>query len=310
MSDEQTVEIVEVRQPDKLSLFQQEKALIDVQVATAKQYPRNVRRCVENAVTVATLTKEVAESCTYTVPRAKKSIVGPSVHLAKIIAQSWGNLRVSNKVVDIDLKHVTSQAICWDLESNIAIQTEVKRLIIGKEGRFSDDMITVTGNAANSISLRNAIFAVIPKGVTDRVYDAAKKKIVGNLSNKDQFIARRKEIFDAFRDVYGVTEEEVLRSIGKNAVDNIQKDEELVALIGIASALLDGDTTVEEAFRGKKVQVKSVESSKLDRIIQLIMNSKTVRDLEKHKSLVTGSPVLSKLYDERFNELLTRSQHG
>jgi predicted Ser/Thr protein kinase len=81
MSDEQTVEIVEVRQPDKLSLFQQEKALIDVQVATAKQYPRNVRRCVENAVTVATLTKEIAESCTYTVPRSKKSIVGPSVHL-------------------------------------------------------------------------------------------------------------------------------------------------------------------------------------------------------------------------------------
>jgi hypothetical protein len=307
MPDEQTVEIVEVRQPDKLSLFQQEKALIDVQVATAKQYPRNVRRCVENAVTVATLTKEIAESCTYTVPRSKKSIVGPSVHLAKIIAQSWGNLRVSNKVVDIDLKHVTSQAICWDLESNIAIQTEVKRLIIGKEGRFSDDMITVTGNAANSISLRNAIFAVIPKGVTDRVYDAAKKKIVGNLSNKDQFIARRKEIFDAFRDVYGVTEEEVLRAIGKNAIDNIQKDEELVALVGIASALRDGDTTPDEAFRNKKVQIKSVDSSKLDRIIGLIMNCKSTNELERHKGLVTGSTVLSKLYDEKYSELLTRS---
>src|SRR3982751_4425245 len=141
------VEIIEVKQPDKLSLFQQEKAQIDIAVATAKQYPRNIRRAVENMVTIATLTKEGAEACTYTVPRARKSIVGPSIHLAKIIAQNWGNMRIANKVVDIDLKHVTSQAICWDLESNVAIQTEVKRLIIGREGRFSDDMITVTGNA-------------------------------------------------------------------------------------------------------------------------------------------------------------------
>lgn len=301
------VEIIEVKQPDKLSLFQQEKAQIDIAVATAKQYPRNIRRAVENMVTIATLTKEGAEACTYTVPRARKSIVGPSIHLAKIIAQNWGNMRIANKVVDIDLKHVTSQAICWDLESNVAIQTEVKRLIIGREGRFSDDMITVTGNAANSISLRNAIFAVIPKSVTDKVYDAAKRKIVGDLSAKEQLIAKRKEIFDAFKDVYGVSENEVLLSIGKTAIDNVNKSEDIVALVGIMSALRDGDTTVDEAFRGKKVNIKTTDSSKLDRMIGLIMNCKTIQDLEKHKSIASSSPTLSKLYDEKYSELLTRS---
>lgn len=34
-------------------------------------------------------------------------------------------------------------------------------------------MITVTGNAANSIAYRNAVFAVIPKAITDRIYYAA-----------------------------------------------------------------------------------------------------------------------------------------
>jgi hypothetical protein len=302
MENNNTVEILEIRQPEKLSIFQQERALVDVQVATAKAYPRNVRRATENARTVATLTKEAANDCTYTVPRARKSITGPSVHLAKIIAQQWGNLRISNKVVDIDLKHVTSQAVCWDLETNIAIQTEVKRLIIGKEGRFSDDMITVTGNAANSISLRNAIFAVIPKSVTDSIYDAAIRKITGDLTTKELLVAERTKIMDGFRDVYNVTEEEVLRAIGITALDNIKK-EDIATLIGIGNALKSGDTTVDEAFKGKRVQVKSVESSKLDRIIGLITRAKTIEELEKHKSAVSSSPILSKMYDEKYSDL-------
>jgi hypothetical protein len=230
-------------------VYQQDKAAIDVQISTAKAFPRNVTRSIQNAIAIVTLDKETAQTCTYSVPRSGKSITGPSVHLAKILAQTWGNMRVDAKVVNIDATHVTSESVCFDLENNLAIKTQVKRSIVGKHGRFNDDMITVTGNAANSIALRNAVLSVVPRGVVDKVYNAAKRTITGDLSDKDKLIAKRKSVFDAFKDLYNLTEKEVLSAVGKAAIDHITPDD-IVVLVGIGTAIKDGDTTVEQAFRG------------------------------------------------------------
>ena len=235
-------------------LYLQDKAQIDIQISSAKAYPRNITRSVENAIAIATMDKKTASTCTYSVPRGGKAITGPSVHLAKIIAQQWKNLRIESRVIDIDAKHITSQGICWDLENNIAIKTEVKRSIMTKSGRMNDDMITVTGNAGNSIALRNAIYAVIPRGVTDKVYDAALKTITGDVSDETKLIKRRTQVFTKLKEDYNVSEQEVLSAVGKASLSNITP-EDLVVIIGIGQAIKDGDTTVEEAFRREKTNV-------------------------------------------------------
>jgi hypothetical protein len=229
-------------------VYQQDKAQIDVQIATAKAYPRNVTRAKNNSVAIVSMGIETAKTCTYSVPRGGKSISGPSVHMAKIVAQQWGNLRIEAKVVAVDDTHVTSEAICFDLETNIAIKTQVKRSIVGKSGRFNDDMITVTGNAANSIALRNAIYAIIPRPVIDEVYNAAKSTITGDISTEVKLKAKRKQVIDALKDTYSVSESEILSSIGKAAIDHVTADD-IVVLIGIGTAIKDGDTTVDLAFR-------------------------------------------------------------
>lgn len=230
-------------------VFQQDKAQIDIQIATAKAYPRNITRSTDNAITIVTMSKKTASTCNYSLPRGGKNITGPSVHLAKIIAQCWGNLRIESKVVDIGRTQITSQAIAFDLETNLAIKVEVKRSIASKNGvRYKDDMITVTGNASNAIALRNAVFAVVPRGVVDAVYEASKKKITGDLSDKEKLIQERTRVFNGFKDNYGVTEDEVLKAIGKPSIATVNADD-MVTLIGIAQAILDGDTTVDLAFR-------------------------------------------------------------
>lgn len=247
-------------------VYQQDKAQIDMQITTAKQYPRNVRRARENALVIAT-DPETAKTCTYSVPRGGKSITGPSIHLAKIIAQSWGNLRMEAKVVSIDLKHVTSEAVCFDLENNVAIKTQVKRSIVGKMGRFSDDLITVTGNAANSIALRNAIFAVVPTGITTQIYNAAKAAITGDVSDKTKLIQRRTQIFEGLKSTYDLSEKQILKAIGRAALDHVTADD-LVVLIGIGNAIKDGDTTVEEAFmKEDKKDEKGKAEKKADNAI-------------------------------------------
>ena len=248
-----------------------ERANVDSQVATAKQYPRDISRSVNNSIAMATMDYATAQSCGYALPRGGKPITGPSVHLAKLIVSNWGNMRAEAKVVQITDKQVISRGTCWDLENNVATAFEVRRSIVGKNGkRFSDDMITVTGNAANSIAYRNAVFSVIPKAITDKVYQAAQHFITGDLSDDEKLVARRKKCIDFFKDEYGITENEVVMLCGKQTVNQIKADQ-IALLLGITQSLKDGDTTVEEVMRPyrseenkKTIADKAAEAAKAD----------------------------------------------
>lgn len=243
-------EVLQVQNPQSvMQLDSIERANVDSQVATAKQYPRDVRRAINNSIAMATIDLPTAQSCGYALSRGGKPIAGPSVHLAKLIVSNWGNIRAEAKVVQVTDKQVVSRGTCWDLENNVANAFEVRRSIVGRSGnRFSEDMITVTGNAANSIAFRNAVFSVIPKAVTDKVYQAAQHLITGDLSNEEQLIARRKKCLDFFQSEYGITEQEVIAICGKHTVNQIKADE-IVILLGISQSLTDGDTTVDELMR-------------------------------------------------------------
>nr|DAH81157.1 MAG TPA: hypothetical protein [Caudoviricetes sp.] len=226
-----------------------ERANVDSQIATAKQYPRDLRRAINNSIAMATLDVPTAQSCGYALPRGGKPITGPSVHLAKLIVSNYGNIRAEAKVVQITDKQVISRGTCWDLENNVATAFEVRRSIVGRSGqRFSDDMITVTGNAANAIAYRNAVFSVIPKAITDKVYQAAQHTITGDLSDEDKIIARRKKCIDFFKDEFGISEQEVVMLCGKQTVNQI-KANEIALLLGITQSLTDGDTTVDDLMK-------------------------------------------------------------
>lgn len=244
-------EVAQVAQGDAQSVIQMdaiEKANVDVQVSTAKQFPRNVTRAIQNSIVMATIDPETAQMMRYALPRGGKPITGPSVHLAKLIVSNWGNIRAEAKVVQITDSQVVSRGTCWDLENNVATAIEVRRNIKGKGGqRFSDDMITVVGNAANSIAFRNAVFSVIPKAVTDKVYRAAQECITGDLSDEAKLLQKRTNCLKFFNDEYGITEEEVIKLCGKQTVNQI-KAEEITLMLGIYQSLKDGDTTVEEVM--------------------------------------------------------------
>lgn len=239
-----------------------ERASVDSQVATAKQYPRNINRSITNSIVIATMDDETAQSCGYALPRGGKPITGPSVHLAKIIVSNWGNMRTEAKVVQITDKQIISRGTCWDLETNVASAFEVRRSIIDRHGkRFSDDMITVTGNAANSIAYRNAVFAVVPKAITDKVYKAAQKFITGDLSDEEKLIKRRADAISHFKNEWDITEEEVIKLCGKQTINQIRANE-IALLLGMAQSLKDGDTTVGELMKPIR-ESKEAKSEKI-----------------------------------------------
>lgn len=248
-----------------------ERANVDSQVATAKQYPRDLTRCINNSIVMATMDYETAQSCGYALPRGGKPITGPSVHLAKLLVSNYGNIRAEAKITKITDKRVISRGTCWDLENNVATAFEVGRSIVGKNGkRFSDDMITVTGNAASSIAYRNAVFSVIPKAITNKVYQAAQHFITGDLSDEEKLVARRKKCVDFFKNEYGITEQEVVMLCGKQTINQIKADQ-IALLLGITQSLKDGDTTVDELMKPyrseenkKTILAKATEAAMTD----------------------------------------------
>lgn len=269
MEELQGYEAVRLQDPNPAQLVETvdrvERANIDIQVSTAHAYPRSISRCVNNAIAIACMDSETAQSCGYAVPRGGKPITGPSVHLAKIIAQQYGNLRAEARVTSITDSQVISRGTAWDLENNYAVAFEVRRSITDKNGkRYSEDMITVTGNAANAIAYRNAIFTLVPKAITDKVYKAAQHLITGDLSDEEKLVKRRQGAIQHFNDIYGITEEEVIKLCGKNTVNQIRA-EEIALLLGIAQSLKDGDTTVDEVMAPIR-NSKEAKSTKLNDI--------------------------------------------
>src|SRR5690625_5388697 len=113
---------------EELALAHVAPSDIDVQIATAHRYPRSITDFQRDALTLATLDEDVASSMFYALPRADKTIEGPSARLAEVVASTWGNLRVESDIEAIDEKMITAVATCIDLQKNIAVDRKSTRL--------------------------------------------------------------------------------------------------------------------------------------------------------------------------------------
>lgn len=217
---------------------------VEAQLAAAHRYRRSITSFLREATTLATMTQDVAASCIYSLPRAGKALTGPSVRLAELVASAYGNLQIGARIVETTATEIVAQGAAWDVERNVRIVVEARRRITGRDGqRFSDDMITVTGNAAASIALRNAIFRVVPRSYVDHVYHAARSVAVGDARTLD---ARRTDILDRLGKL-GVPRDRVLARLGRHGVDDVGL-EDLEFLVGLGTAIKSGDTSIDEAF--------------------------------------------------------------
>lgn len=217
---------------------------IDIQIATAKRFPRSVSKCIHEALTLATMNEAVAEQCFYAVPRDGKTVEGPSARLAEILASCWGHMRSEARVVEESETHVVCRGTSWDLERNVAVAFEVRRRITKRDGkRYNDDMITTASNAGNSIAYRNTVFRVIPKAFWQPIYEAARKAAVGDV----QTIASRRDQSLAYFKKLGITEAQVFEVLKVAGIEDITLDH-LATLKGIATALKDGEAKIDDVF--------------------------------------------------------------
>lgn len=253
-------EIIQIQQAEMLQAINRSE--VDMQVSTAKQYPRELPRVLNQIATYATMDVETASECFYVLRRngaqGGTAIEGLSVRMAEIIAGAWGNLRVQTRIIGNDGKTITAQGICHDLETNLAVSVEVKRRITDKYGKtFSEDMQVVTGNAASAIAFRNAVLKVVPKAVTKKVIEEVKQVALGQAIDLET--SRQNCLYNFAK--AGVTDKMIFDLFEINKIEEIDKNV-LFELKGLWNAIKEGTTTISESFLKPVEERKQAEEAK------------------------------------------------
>lgn len=220
------------------------RAEVIMQMEFARKYPRSIVQFKRDALTLATEDEETAASCFYALPRSGKTIEGPSVRLAEIVAHCWGHLRVLTRDLDEAEKVVRAQTVCWDMQANVAIGIEAARKIVDRNGkRYNDDMIAMTFAACRSVAFRNGIWKVVPFSFVKDIYEQAKLTSIGKALTMEQ---RREKVVAEWGKMT-VKPEELCAIVGVKAPGDLTADH-LVALQGLRTAIKDGDTTLDSVL--------------------------------------------------------------
>jgi len=226
---------------------------LDVQVTTARRFPRSLALFKQRALTMIRLDAETAKGCFYALPRRQRqddgtfrrvNITGPSVRLAEIVATAWGNIRAGARIVAETDREVVAQGYCHDLETNNAQVMEVSRRIVDRNGRrYPDDIITMTKNAACAIARRNAIYAVVPRAFVNPLVEAAMKVAGGEAKT---LAAGRQGAVAAFAEL-GVSAQALCDKLERRGIEDIDL-EDLALLAGLLTAIKEKETSVEAEF--------------------------------------------------------------
>ena len=262
-------EVVDVETPSSLDSSHAIAALnrseIDMQVTTAKKYPRDVVAVQKKMQSLATMDEETASSCFYTLPRGGKPIQGESVRLAEIAIATYQNCRAGTRIVSIeadgDNPAVTVQAAFHDVENNVMITIEKRRRITKKKSKPKpdEDDIQLAVAACTSIALRDATFRVIPKSFVRPVYLACKKIAVGDASS----LAKNRQVCVDKLVKMGAMLPDILAVVDAKRVEDIDL-EKLELLIGLGSAIKNGELSIENAFPDSHAAGSKVGTSDVD----------------------------------------------
>jgi hypothetical protein len=230
-----------------------ERAEIDIQIATAKRFPRSIERFQKGALTMATQDEQVAEKCVYTRPVGSKIVnghkvieyaSGMSVRMAEIAASCFGNLRAYSTLIEATDRFVRCRGMAIDLENNYASSSECVEVTVTREGQpYSERMRALIVKVALSKARRDAIFAVVPRGLMKPVENAVRELLLGDTKS----MKRRRAAVLAWMAEHKIDPARVWGALGIAGEADLDV-KFLEILSGIRTAIKDGDTTIDDAF--------------------------------------------------------------
>lgn len=240
-----------------------QRAVAEVQAALviAKQFPRNPIEAYDRVMN-ACQRPGLAQSAVYSYARGGTSVTGPSIRLAEMLAQNWGNIQYGIRELSSENGESTVEAFAWDVETNTR-QTKVFQVPHIRYTRQGTKKLTdprdiyelVANNGARR--LRACILGVIPGDVVDAAVDQCEKTIHASADTSPEGVQKLIKAFEQF----GVSKDDIEGFIQRR-VDAITPAN-VVSLRKIFTSLRDGMSSAKDWFKGAKtVEVAAVEAPK------------------------------------------------
>ena len=207
-------------------------------IIMAKKFPRDETVAYTKIIN-ACKRKGIAEKAMYQYPRGGKVVRGPSIRLAEVLAQSFGNLQYDIRELGRSDEESDVQASCWDLETNFrATKTfKVKHIRDTKNGpkKLKDerDIYEMIANMGSRRG-RACILSVIPSDIVQSAIQQCEQTLI---DSKEPLSDRIRKMVVAFKE-FGVTKE-MIENFFNHSIDKVD-NKELVDMIGIYNALKDG----------------------------------------------------------------------
>jgi hypothetical protein len=231
---------------------EQSRAVAEVQAAivVAQQCPRNIQGALAEMRT-SCQQLFLAEKAFYRFPRAGQTVSGPSVHLARELARTWGNIQYGLVEMrrDDDFGQSEMQAFAWDVEKNSRNSSTfiVPHLRDTKQGpkKLTDtrDIYEInTNNGARRV--REAIFAILPPWFVEE----AKQICMQTLQNGGGEKPLQQQIADAigrFGAELGVSEQRITAKYGPTEAWTAH---EVAQMRIIYRSLKNGEVTADQEF--------------------------------------------------------------
>lgn len=231
------------------------------QIFMAKQFPRNVFQS-EQRILDACKRPALAQTAVYRYPRGGQSVEGPSIRLAEVLAQNWGNLAFGIKELEQRPGESVAMAYAWDLETNVreekVFTVPHTRKARGKIQKLEDprDIYELVANNG-ARRLRACILGIIPGDIVEKAVEECNRTLTGN--NKEPLKDRIAVALNAFKDKYKVTQEQIEKRMGYNVSAFTERD--YADLIKIFTSIKDGMSKVEDWF--PKEEVKETQNNNL-----------------------------------------------
>ena len=240
-----------------------QRAVAEVQAALviAKQFPRNPIEAYDRVMN-ACQRPGLAQSAVYSYARGGTSVTGPSIRLAEMLAQNWGNIQYGIRELSSENGESTVEAFAWDVETNTR-QTKVFQVPHIRYTRQGTKKLTdprdiyelVANNGARR--LRACILGVIPGDVVDAAVDQCEKTIHASADTSPEGVQKLIKAFEQF----GVSKDDIEGFIQRR-VDAITPAN-VVSLRKIFTSLRDGMSSAKDWFKNAKaVEVAAVEAPK------------------------------------------------
>ena len=243
-SEDDPIEQIEAA-PSTLAIITQSEYAAMVATANIKGNRRSVDEFSKKLMLYATHSQPIALGMFYSLQRAGKQIVGPSVRFAEVVAPCWKNNSTGSRIIGETEQTVTAQGVFLDYEANMRNVKEIPRRITSSDGRkFNSDMILTTSKAALSIAYREAILkGGVPQALWTPAYEEAKLTAVGKAMSHSARIDAAMEYLTKL----GVTEWQIMNAVGCASPKEMET-EHLVTLKVMCEEIKRGDRTIEAVF--------------------------------------------------------------